>query len=127
MPPGGQYSHLLNIFSSFSRTNQFDAIFLYWSSGCNKEEDEEILNLLDSWIIKDRPTVMMGDVNMNFSEESKITKFFKDFKDKKKEFTQLITMSTYVNEALKNLGVTTQQFSAYYTDHDVIQCVTIEF
>ena len=127
LPPGGQYRHLLNLFSSLYRTNQFDAIFLYWSSGCSKEEDEEILNLLDSWIIKDRPTVMMGDVNMNFSEESKITKFFKDFKDKKKEFTQLITMSTYVNEALKNLGVTTQQFSAYYTDHDVIQCVTIEF
>ena len=130
LPPGGQYRHLLNLFSSLYRTNQFDAIFLYWSSGCSKEEDEEILKLLDSWIIKDRPTVMIGDVNMNFSEESKITEFFKDFKEKKKEFTQLITKSTcdtgslldhiYVNEALKNLGITTQQRSAYYTDHDVI-------
>ena len=130
LPPGDQYRHLLNLFSSFCRTNQFDAIFLCWSSGCSKDEDEEILNLLDSWIIKDRPSVIMGDVNMNFSEESKITKFFKDFKEKKKEFTQPITKSTcdtgslldhiYVNEALKNLGVTTQQCSPYYTDHDVI-------
>ena len=92
--------------------------------------EEEILNLLDSLIIKDRPTVLMGDVNMNFSEESKITKFFKDFKEKKKEFTQLISKSTcdtgslldhiYVNEALKNHGITTQQCSPYCTDYDVI-------
>ena len=103
---------------------------MYWSSGCSNEEVDDILNLLDSWIIKDRPTVMMGDVNMNFFEDSKITNFFKEKKDKKKEFHQLVTNSTcdtgslldhiYVNDALKTLGVTTQKCSAYYTDHDVI-------
>ena len=35
---------------------KFDAIFLYLSSGCNKEE---ILNHLESWVVEKRPTVIM--------------------------------------------------------------------
>ena len=114
------------IFSAIHyRTVNFDAIFVYWSSGCTREETNEILSLLKSWIIKERPTVIMGDMNLDFSEESKVNKFFQG-----EGLCQLITKSTcetgslldhiYTNEQLKKLGITTQQCCSYWTDHDTI-------
>ena len=115
-----------SIFSAIHfRTVKFDAIFLYWSSGCKSEEVSEILDLLGSWIIDDRPTTIMGDVNMNFFQDCKLNKFLV-----KRGFQQLITKSTfesgslidhiYANEALNNMNIATEQCSAYYSDHDII-------
>ena len=50
---------------------KFDAIFLYLSSGCNKEE---ILNHLESWIVEKRPTVIMGDINIDYDKSNKLIK-----------------------------------------------------
>ena len=115
-----------SIFSAIQyRTAKFDAIFVYWSSGCNNEETSEIMNILDSWIVNDRPTTIMGDMNMDFSEDCKLNKFLK-----KKGFCQLIMESTfetgslidhvYANKALTILNISTEKCSAYFTDHDVI-------
>ena len=115
-----------SIFSAIHfRTVKFDAIFLYWSSGCKSEQVSEILELLGSWIIDDRPTTIMGDVNMNFFQDCKLNKFLV-----KRGFQQLITKSTfesgslidhiYANEALSNMNIATEQCSAYYSDHDII-------
>ena len=115
-----------SIFSAIHiRTSGFDAIFLYWSSGCRAEEVTEILSLLDTWIVKHRPTTIMGDVNMNFSEDCKLNKFLEE-----RGFLQLIQTSTYesgslidhiyANEPLRNLNISTEQCSAYYSDHDII-------
>ena len=35
------------------------------------------MNILDSWIVNDRPTTIMGDMNMDFSEDCKLNKFLK--------------------------------------------------
>ena len=115
-----------NIFSAIHlRTKKFDAIFLYWSSNCNTEEVSEILCLLDAWIVKNRPTTIMGDVNMHFSEDCRLNKFLK-----KNGFEQLIKESTcetgnlidhvYVNRSLQELGTSVEKCSAYYSDHDII-------
>ena len=115
-----------SIFSAIQfRTIKFDVIFMYWSSGSNTEETLEILSILEAWIIRDRPTVIMGDVNMNFSDGCKLNKFLKN-----KGFQQLINESTfdmgslldhtYINEPLKSLNIRTEKCSAYYSDHDII-------
>ena len=67
----------------------------------------------------------MGDVNMNFSEDCKLNKFLEE-----RGFLQLIQTSTYesgslidhiyANEPLRNLNISTEQCSAYYSDHDII-------
>ena len=115
-----------NIFSAIHfRTVMFDAIFVYWSSGCRKQEETEILSLLETWIVKDRPTTIMGDVNMNFSQDCKLNTFLE-----RKGFKQLIKEATfeagslidhiYANEELRALDISTEQCSAYYSDHDII-------
>ena len=114
-----------SIFSAIQyRTIKFDVIFVYWSSGTSNEETSEILATLDSWII-DRPTAIMGDVNMHYTEDCKLNKFLQG-----KGFSQLIKEATfdtgslidhiYANEDLKKLSITTEQCSAYFTDHDII-------
>ena len=115
-----------NIFSAIHfRTAKFDAIFVYWSSGCRKQEETDILSLLETWIVKDRPTTIMGDVNMNFSQDCKLNTFLE-----RKGFKQLIKEATfetgslidhiYANEELRALDISTEQCSAYYSDHDII-------
>lgn len=115
-----------SIFSAIQyRTTTFDAIFLYWSSGCSNEETTEILNLIDSWILNDRPTTILGDVNADFSENCKLNAFLS-----KRGFQQLIHKSTcdtgslldhiYANEPLRQLNISVEQYSTYYSDHDVI-------
>jgi hypothetical protein len=115
-----------DIFSAIHfRTVMFDAIFVYWSSGCRKEEETEILSLLDTWIVKERPTTIIGDVNMNFSQDCKLNTFLE-----RKGFQQLIKKATcetgslidhiYANEGLRALDISTEQCSAYYSDHDII-------
>ena len=97
----------------------FDAIFVYWSSGCRKQEETDILSLLETWIVKDRPTTIMGDVNMNFSQDCKLNTFLE-----RKGFKQLIKEATYetgslidhiyANEELRALDISTEQCSAMF-------------
>ena len=85
----------------------------------------EILSLLESWIIKDRPTTILGDMNVDFSEDCKLNQFFK-----RNVFQQLVKESTcdtgslldhiYANESLRNLNISTQRSSTYYSDHDIV-------
>ena len=63
------------IFSAIHyRSVKFDTIFLYWSSNCTSEETCEILGLLESWILDERPTAIIGDFNIKFSEDNKINR-----------------------------------------------------
>ena len=104
------------------RFSKFDLIFVYLSSECNKEE---ILSHFEAWIDTDRPTAIMGDFNIDYSPDEKVSKCLKTL-----GFQQLIQEATrisgslidhiYVNEALKSQEIRTQQDSAYYSDHDVI-------
>jgi exonuclease III len=101
---------------------KFDAIFLYLSSGCNKEE---ILNHLESWYVEKRPTVIMGDINIDYDKSNKLIKALDNL-----GFQQLIQEATrisgtlidhiYVNKELHSLNVTTQLDGMYYSDHDAI-------
>ena len=117
------YSIATEKFSSIHlRFPKFDVISMYLSSGCNKEE---IFGHLETWIDTGRPTAIMGDFNINYSRDDKLIGSIE-----KLGFLQLIQEPTrvsgslidhiYVNEALKLLGVFTQQDSAYYSDHDMI-------
>ena len=104
------------------RTEKFDTIFLYISSGCSKIE---VFKYLEKCIDKERPTAIMGDTNMDFLKECKLNEFLEN-----KGFQQLVQCATresgslidhvYANEALRSLNITTEQCSAYYSDHDVI-------
>ena len=104
------------------RTEKFDIIFVYISSGCSKIE---VFKHLEKCIDKERPTAIMGDTNMDFLKECKINDFLEN-----KGFQQLVQRATresgslidhvYANESLRSLDITTEQCSAYYSDHDVI-------
>ena len=104
------------------RTEKFDTIFLYISSGCSKIE---VFKYLEKCIDKERPTAIMGDTNMDFLKECKLNEFLEN-----KGFQQLVQCATrdsgtlidqaYANEALRSLDITTEQCGAYYSDHDVI-------
>ena len=117
------YSIASEKFSSIHlRFPTFDVIFVYLSSGCNKED---ILGHLKTWIDTDRPTAIMGDFNIDYCSDEKVSKGLGMI-----GFQQLIQQSTrisgslidhiYVNDALKSLGIGSQQDSAYYSDHDTI-------
>ena len=114
-----------SIFSAIQyRAEGFDVIFLYWSQ-CTAAETSEILQLLESWVVNTRPTAILGDFNMVFSENCKVTRFLM-----KIGFQQLITKATcetgnqidhiYVNQPLMSLNVSTEQSAAYYSDHDIV-------
>jgi len=124
-------SSVVNSFSSsiFSaihfRTIPFDIIFVYWSSGCTTIENTEVLNLLEKWIVNERPTAIMGDMNSNFSENCRLNIFLKQkgFEQQVKEATcetgSLID-HIYINEELKKLNLQAEKSAAYYSDHDII-------
>ena len=67
----------------------------------------------------------MGDINIDYSENCKFTKFLKT-----KGYQQLIQKATcntgslidhiYVNESLRSLNISISQCSAHYSDHDII-------
>ena len=117
------YSISTEHFSSIHlRFPNFDVIFVYLSSGCNKEE---FLGHVKAWIDNDRPTTIMGDFNIDYSKGEKLNRSLETL-----GFQQLVQEPTrisgslidhiYVNRALKSLGISTQQDCAYYSDHDVI-------
>lgn len=105
------------------RFHKFDAIFLYLSSGCNKDK---ILGILDEWMEIGRALLIMGDVNIDYNKEDKFVKSLEDA-----GFQQLIQSSTrvsgsvidhiYINQELSSLNFSTQMEGAYYSDHDIIR------
>ena len=104
------------------KTYQFDIIFLYLSEGYNKES---VFNILDQWIKSNRPIAIIGDVNENVLEHSKFERFMRG-----KGFYQMIDKPTresgklldhiYVNDALDQIGFSTQVDGCYYSDHDIV-------
>jgi hypothetical protein len=111
-----------NYSAIFIKTNEFDIIFLYLSKGFDQNS---LFKQFDDWIDKAKPTAIIGDVNWNFSENTKMKNFLNV-----RGFSQLIEKPTYddgtlidhiyVNQSLSELGVVTEQEAAYYSDHDIV-------
>ena len=104
------------------RTEKFDLVFVYISSGCNKHE---VFKLLEAWIENERPTAIIGDTNMDYLKECKIATFLetKGFEQQIKEATKdsgSLIDQVYANEAMRSLNIITEQCSAYYSDHDIV-------
>ena len=111
------------------KTKDFHTVFLYLSGNCKKTC---LFNLLDSWIVKDVPTVIMGDMNADFLEGEKLKKASTRFVNMMtvRGFHQLIKEPTftsgkiidhiYVNDAMQAQKVSTQIDAAYYSNHDII-------
>ena len=104
------------------RTNHFNIIFLYLSNDYSKQD---VFHLLDDWIQVGTPTAIMGDINEDALENSTFQNFMRI-----KGFCQMIDKPTrtsgklldhiYVNDALDQIGFTTQVDSCYYSDHDIV-------
>ena len=104
------------------RNDKFDVIFVYASTGCQRGE---IVNLLETWVDHQRPTVVMGDFNVDYDKDNKFIKSLEE-----NRFFQLMYEATcdtgslidhiYVNKAMKALNVTIQRDSTYYSDHDAV-------
>ena len=121
-------STLLNSVSSKTasaihlQTEVFDVIFVYHSSDCNRDE---LFGLLDTWVQNERPTLIMGDVNMDFLKNCRLGNFLNT-----RGFKQLINKATcdtgslidhvYANKTLISLNIEVEQEAAYYSDHDII-------
>ena len=104
------------------KTTEFDTVFLYLS----KDFDQECLfKQIDDWIDKTKPTAVIGDMNWDISQDTNMKKFMTA-----RGFSQQIQKPTfnlgtiidhvYVNRALSDLGILTEQQAAYYTDHDIV-------
>ena len=101
---------------------EFDTIFVYLSKGFDQDS---LFKQIDDWTNRAKPTAIIGDVNWDFSQNTKMKKFMTDA-----GFSQQIQKPTfdggtlidhvYVNQALVNLGMFTEQETAYYTDHDIV-------
>jgi hypothetical protein len=104
------------------KTAEFDIIFLYLSKGFDQDS---LFKQMDHWINNTKPTAIIGDVNWDFSEDTNMKNFMTQ-----RGFFQQIQRPTfdkgtlidhvYVNQALINLGMFTEQEAAYYTDHDIV-------
>lgn len=85
----------------------------------------EVLSLLESWVLHERPTAIIGDFNINFSEDNKINRAME-----KSGFQQLIRQPTYeegsiidhiyANKLMQKLNVSVEKYSVHYSDHDII-------
>ena len=104
------------------RVSAFDIIFLYVSSSCNLEN---LITFLKDWINPERGTIIVGDFNIAFKEDSRINKEMKDI-----GFLQLVTSAThdkgnlidhiYVNEEITSKGCSMEKNASYYSDHDIV-------
>ena len=104
------------------KTIAFDLIFMYLSKDF---DHDSLFGHVDDWVDKDKPTAVIGDVNWDFSQETKMKKSMKI-----RGFSQQIQKATYddgtlidhvyVNEPMNNLGIFTEQEAAYFTDHDIV-------
>ena len=104
------------------RVSEFDIIFLYVSSSCHLEN---LITFLKDWINPERGTIIMGDFNIPFKEDSRIDKEMKEM-----GFLQLVSSVThdkgnlidhiYVNEQITSNGCSIEKNASYYSDHDIV-------
>ena len=105
------------------KTHHFTIIFLYLSNNYDKTS---VFTLLDKWIEVKTPTAVIGDVNENIlAGNSQCENFMRG-----KGFYQMVDQPTrhsgtlidhiYVNDALDQIGFSTQVDACYYSDHDII-------
>ena len=111
------------------KTKDFHVVFLYLSGNCKKAD---FFTLLDSWIEKEIPTAIMGDVNQKFLAGEKLKKASTRFVNMMtiRGFHQLIKEPThrdgntidhiYVNDTMQAQNISTHIDAAYYSDHDII-------
>ena len=111
------------------KTKDFHIVFVYISSNCKKAS---LFSLLDSWIEKEVPTAIMGDINEDFLKGEKLKKANTRFVNMMsvRGFHQLIKEPTftsgnvidhiYVNDAMQPQKLSTQIDAAYYSNHDII-------
>ena len=85
-----------------------------------------VFTLMDKWIEVKTPTAVIGDVNENIlAGNSQCENFMRG-----KGFYQMVDQPTchsgtlidhiYVNDALDQIGFSTQVDACYYSDHDII-------
>ena len=104
------------------KTIAFDLIFMYLSKDF---DHDSLFRNVDNWIEKDKPTAVIGDVNWDFSRDTRMKKSMKV-----RGFSQQIQKATYddgtlidhvyVNEPMIDQGIFTEQEAAYFTDHDIV-------
>ena len=111
------------------KTKDFHIVFLYLSSNCKKAS---LFSLLDSWIEKQVPMAIMGDINEDFLKGEKLKKASTRFLNmmSARGFHQLIKEPTYtsgsvidhiyVNDAMQAQTISTRIDGAYYSNHDII-------
>ena len=111
------------------KTKEFQIVFLYLSSNCKKDS---LFTILDSWIEKEIPTAIMGDMNAKFLVGEKLKKASTRFVNMMtvRGFHQLIKEPThlegniidhiYVNNAMQCQTIAIQIDPVYYSDHDII-------
>ena len=100
----------------------FDVIALYLSKDCDQQV---VCNILEDIIDEENPTLVFGDVNIEFDAKSPFKGFMM-----KKNFQQLLTKPTfdggsridhlYVSKKLHSMKISCQQNSVHFTDHDII-------
>ena len=101
-----------------------EIIFLYLSQGFHAPA---VMELLDAWITATMPTVIMGDMNWHWCEDSSnpLKRYIQS-----KGLQQLVKNSThdqgncldhmYSNDALMQLKPAVETHSTYYSDHDIL-------
>ena len=104
------------------KTSYFNIIFLYLSNDYDKVK---VFSLLDDWIQVQTPTAIMGDINEDALENSTFQNFmrikgFYQMIDKPTRTSAKLLDHVYVNDALDQIGFTTQVDSCYYSDHDIV-------
>ena len=103
--------------------NRFDLISIYRSQDEKEEIFQDILNLIDT----EKPTIILGDLNLNILKcpEHSMLRNLKDL-----SFKQLVQTPTHEQGGLLDLvflshhfnqnEVTIENVSVYYSDHDLI-------
>ena len=111
------------------KTKDFNIVFLYLSSNCKKAS---LFSHIDSWIEKDIPTAIMGDINEDFIKGERLKKASMQFGNMMtiRGFRQLIKEPTFisgsvidnvfVNGGLEAQTIATKVEGVYYSSHDII-------
>ena len=101
---------------------EVDILSLYVSGN---NDQAQLCTILEQLIDHERPTVVMGDMNINYLEKSALKGFMEEM-----GFSQLVQNSTfdsgslidhmYINQKMAQKNIVFKQHSVYYSDHDII-------
>ena len=104
----------------FLRAHEFSIIFVYLSHNYKRKE---LFQLLETWIIKNVPTALLGDINEGPGEpfyKKMISIGFEYLINKPTCETGSIIDNIFVNNAMKAKNVSTNIDAVYYSDHDIV-------